>query len=315
MKIVTTYSKNLQVLIKNRPAPNVHQIKPNDFIKENAILAVATVAAVAAEVVPAAKDAPAKREAIFMHEGHRQRLTTRFINEGLEGFEDHEILEFILYYAIPRVDTNIIAHRLMKTFGSLAAVLEANESDLSQVAGIGKKSAAFISMFPDVFRAYQQSKLGKRPVIRSIKDACDFAVSLLFGKAYEQFYVIWLDTQNRVIHHQKLSEGGISESPVYLNKVAEAALRHHAVKGIITHNHPGGNVTPSTADISTTQDILRALRMLGIELVDHVIVSDNTCFSFQADSLMGQRAIEHKEAYAAEYTGVKQFVAVLAQRT
>ncbi|MDD5018064.1 MAG: DNA repair protein RadC [Eubacteriales bacterium] len=249
-----------------------------------------------------------------MHEGHRQRLTKRFLNEGLEGFEDHEILEFILFYAIPRVDTNAIAHRLIDTFGSLSGVFEADAKDLEQVTGIGKNAAAYLSMFPDVFRAYQRSKLGPRPYVKSIKDACEFARSLLFGKAYEQFYVIWLDTQNRVIHHQRLSEGGISESPVYLNKVAAAALRHHAVKGLIAHNHPGGNVTPSKADIDTTHDILRALNMLGIELVDHIIISEDASFSFQADSLMGQRALKPKEAYAAEYTAVRQLVSVLAEK-
>ena len=248
-----------------------------------------------------------------MHEGHRQRLTNRFLNEGLEGFEDHEILEFVLFYAIPRVDTNGIAHKLIDTFGSLAGVFEADAKDLEQVGGIGKKAAAYLTMFPDVFRSYERSKLGKRPAIRSIKDACTFAKTLLFGKAFEQFYVIWLDTQNRVIHHQRLSEGGISESPIYLNKVAAAALRHHAVKGVIAHNHPGGNVTPSKADIDTTQDVLRALNVLGIDLVDHIIISENAYFSFQADSLMGKRALKSKEAYAAEYTSVRQFVQVLAE--
>ena len=245
-----------------------------------------------------------------MHEGHRQRLVKRFIDEGLENFQEHEILELMLFYAIPRVDTNIIAHRLIEMFGSLSGVLEADARDLEQVPGIGKKAAAYLGMYPDVFRAYHRSKLGKRPSIRSIKDACDFAESLLFGKNYEQFYVIWLDTQDRVIHSERLSEGGISESPVYLGKVAAAALRHHAVRGFIAHNHPGGNVTPSKADISTTHDILRALALLGIELVDHIIVGEDTCFSFQADAIMGKDTA-HRDAYAAEYACVQQFVSVM----
>ncbi len=241
-----------------------------------------------------------------MHEGHRQRLTDRYLNEGLEGFEDHEILEYILFYALPRVDTNDIAHKLIETFGSLSGVLEADPKDLHQVSGIGIRAAAYLTMFPDVFRSYQRSKLGKRPSIKTIKDACEFAKSLLFGKAFEQFYVIWLDTQNRVIHYERLSEGGISESPVYMNKIAAGALRHHAVKGLVAHNHPGGSVTPSAADISTTHDIVKALGTLGIELIDHIIVSENNAFSFQADSLMGKRLLSSGEAYAAEYTGVKQ---------
>lgn len=241
-----------------------------------------------------------------MHEGHRQRLTDRYLSEGFEGFEDHEILEYLLFYALPRVDTNAVAHRLIEAYGSLSGVLEADAKDLEQFEGIGKRTAAYISMFPGVFRAYQRSKLGKRPFIKTIKDACEFAKSLLFGKAFEQFYVIWLDTQNRVIHFERLSEGGVSESPVYINKIAAGALRHHAVKGLVAHNHPGGSVTPSAADISTTQDIMQALGTLGIELIDHIIVSENNAFSFQADSLMGKRSMKSGDAYAAEYTVVSQ---------
>lgn len=242
-----------------------------------------------------------------MHEGHRKRLSDRFLKVGFEGFEDHEVLEYLLFYTIPRSDTNPIAHRLIETFGSLAGVFEAAPEDLVQIEGIGEKSALFICMFPEIFRAYERSKLGKRPYIKTIKDACDFTKALLFGKAYEQFYVVWLDTQNRVIHFGCLSEGGISESPVYLNKIAAAALRHHAVKGIIAHNHPGGNVMPSKADIDTTHDIMKALNLLGIELIDHIIVCENAAFSFQADSLMGKREYKQKDAYAAEYSGVRQF--------
>jgi DNA repair protein RadC len=233
--------------------------------------------------------------------------------EGLEGFEEHEILEFLLFYALPRVDTNVIAHQLIITFGSLSAVLEADPKDIERVGGIGPKASAFLAMVPDVFRAYERSKLGKKPALRSIADACGFARTLLFGKPYEQFYVIWLGTQNRVIHHERLSEGSVSESPVYISRLAAKALRHHAVKCVIAHNHPGGCVTPSKADIQTTQSVLSTLAMLGIELVDHIIVSDNEAFSFQADSLMGKREVVGREAYAAEYSGVQQLSMALKQ--
>ncbi len=245
-----------------------------------------------------------------MHEGHRRRLTDRFLSEGLEGFEEHEILEFLLFYAIPRVDTNAIAHRLIKTFGSLAAVLEADPKDLERVSGIGPKAAAYLCMFPEAFRAYERSKLGKKPAFRCIEDACKYARALLFGKPFEQFYVIWLGTQNRVIHHERLSEGSVSESPVYLSRLAAKALRHHAVKCVIAHNHPGGSVAPSQADIETTHSILNTLALLGIELVDHIIVSGNETFSFQADSLMGRRELKGREAYAAEYESVRQLTEV-----
>lgn len=241
-----------------------------------------------------------------MHEGHRQRLTDRLQSEGLDGVEEHEILEYLLFHVLPRVDTNAVGHRLLGVFGSLSGVLEADAKDLEQVSGIGRRAAAYLTMFPGLLRAYERSKLGKRPSIKTIKDACAFSKTLLFGKAYEQFYVIWLDTQSRVIHFERLSEGGIQESPVYVGKLAAGALRHRAVKGIVAHNHPGGDATPSSADIATTLDIIKALNTLGIELIDHIIIAEDEAFSFQADSLMGKRSVERKEAYAAEYTGVKQ---------
>lgn len=249
-----------------------------------------------------------------MHEGHRERLKSRFINEGFEGFAEHEMLEFLLFFVLPRIDTNVIAHRLLKTYGSFAGVLEADAKDLERTSGIGKKSASFLTLFPEAFRAYERSRLGKRPTIKSIKDACEYARSLLFGKPYEQFYMIWLNTQNRVIHCERLSEGSVSESPVYLSRIAAAALRHHAVKCVIAHNHPGGSITPSSADISTTQDILSTLNTLGIDLVDHIIICDNKAFSFQADSLMGQKELPGSDAYASEYGGMRQFSKVLAER-
>ncbi len=248
-----------------------------------------------------------------MHEGHRQRLMARFEREGFEGFAEHEILEYLLFFALPRVDTNALAHDLLKTFGSLAGVLEADTKDLARISGIGKKAASFLSMLPYAYRAYERSRLGKRPAIRAIKDACAFARTLLFGKPYEQFYMIWLNTQNRVIHCEKLSEGSISESPVYINRIAAAALRHHAVKCIIAHNHPGGSVQPSAADIRTTQEILNTLNTLSIHLVDHIIISDNEAFSFQADSLMGSSQTHSSEAYAAEYMSIRQFSSVMSE--
>jgi DNA repair protein RadC len=239
-----------------------------------------------------------------MNEGHRQRMTQRFLSEGLEGFEDREILEYMLFYVLPRVDTQPVAHRLLDAFGSLSGVLEASAYDLEQVDGVGKKTAAYLSAFPEMLRAYQRSRMGSRPSIKTVKDACEFAWSLLLGKAFEQFYVVWLDTQNRIIHFERLSEGGSSESPIYLNKLAAGALRHKAVKGIVAHNHPGGDPSPSKADISATVEIAKALGTLGVELLDHIIVCDDSSFSFQSDSLI-KRSSENEDAYAALYPGAK----------
>ena len=248
-----------------------------------------------------------------MGEGHRARMRDRFRQSGFEGFAEHEILEYILFDAIPRVNTNDIAHRLLDKFGSLYAVLEAQEEDLCSVAGMGPKAAASLMLMPHVLRAYKKSRLGQKPTVRTIKQACEYCVSLLFGKPYEELHVLWMSTQNRVLHSEKLSEGSISESPVYTEKIAASALRHRAAKAIITHNHPGGSLKPSSKDIEMTLKIMDTLKLLNVELVDHIIVCDESTFSFQADSLMGKQQIKQPEAYAAEYCAVKQFVSALTE--
>jgi len=248
------------------------------------------------------------------HDGHRKRLMQRARTEGLDSFQPHEILELMLFFTIPRADTNPVGHRLIDSFGDFARVLEADETDLKAVKGVGEKSAFFLSLFPALFRAYQTSKIGKETFIRSIGDACEYARAMLFGKPYEQVYVIWLNTQNRVIRSEMIAEGGVGGAPVYVSKVAASALKHRAVKAVMAHNHPGGDVRPSPKDLETTQTVLRALKVLEIDVVDHIIISDDKHFSFQADSLMGSREIGAAQAYAAEYTGVRQFSAVIAEK-
>ncbi len=241
-----------------------------------------------------------------MHEGHRRRLTDRLSGEGIEAAPDHEILEYLLFHVIPRADTNALAHRLVDAFGSLCGVLEARQADLMLIEGIGRRAAAYLSSFPGLFRAYERSKLGKRPSVKAVKDACELARSLLFGKPYEQLCVIWLDAQSRAILCERLFEGGLQESAVYIEKLAAAALRSRAVKCIIAHNHPGGGVTPSAADTVVTRDIQYALGTLGIELIDHIIIGGNASLSFQADSLMEKRGLPREEAYAAQYGCIKR---------
>lgn len=248
-----------------------------------------------------------------MSEGHRARMRDRFKQSGFDSFAEHEIIEYLLFDALPRVNTNDIAHRLLDKFGSLHAVLEASEADLTAIKGIGPRAAEKLTLIPHILKAYRKSKLGKKPAVKSIKQACEYCSVMLFGKPYEELYVLWLSTQNRILHSEKISEGGKTESPVYMDKIAASALRHHAVKAIIAHNHPGGSLKPSAKDIETTFEIMDALRLIKVDLVDHIIVSDESTFSFQADSIMGKREVEKHEAYAAEYTGVRQFNYVLKE--
>ena len=266
------------------------------------------------EAALAAPAAPAKlKRRHLMGEGHRARMRAKFERNGFEDFAEHEILEYMLFDALPRVNTNDIAHRLLDKFGSLYAVLEADEKDLCSIAGMGPKAAARLVLVPHVLRAYKKSRLGPKPTVKTIKQACKYCVSLLFGKPYEELHVLWLSTQNRVINSEKLSEGSINESPVYTEKIAASALRNRAAKAIITHNHPGGSLRPSKNDIEMTFKIMDALKLLSVQLVDHIIVCDEETFSFQADSLMNKQEIKTKQAYAAEYSAVREFPSALAE--
>ncbi len=216
-----------------------------------------------------------------MHEGHRERLRKRYMQEGLDSFEPHQILEFILFYAIPRKDTNEIAHRLLQKYGSFSRVVDAHPKDLMKVQDIGEHAACLLSLFSACSRAYMQDKTQKKIVLNTTEEIFSYVQSLYHGRPYEIFYMISLDAQNRVLHAEVITEGTIDEIAVYPRLVVEAALRQKAYAVILAHNHPGGSVMPSKMDVETTRHIIQALRTVDIPLKDHVIVTNENCLSMR----------------------------------
>ncbi|MFZ5975028.1 MAG: RadC family protein [Bacillota bacterium] len=238
-----------------------------------------------------------------MHEGHRKRHKERYLTEGLEGFKDHEVLELLLYYSIPRRDTNEIAHTLLKKFGSLNAVLDADPSELEATAGVGIHSAILLSLVPAIARRYDIAAIGDRPQLDSTARAGEYAMALLKGIPVERFYLICLDAQCRVTYAALLQEGTINQAAVYPRMVVETALRHRAHSLIIAHNHPGGALKPSKADIRVTRAVMDAVKPLGIDVLDHIIVAGRGYFSFAAERSMTEMdaSVQQKETgYAAE---------------
>jgi DNA repair protein radC len=221
-----------------------------------------------------------------MHEGHRERVRKRFIKEGIDSFEQHQILELILFYAIPRKDTNEIAHRLLEKFGTLSRVLEAEPKDLMQIPDVGENAACLLSLFAGVFRVYSQDKMKKKTVLNHLEDIFAYVRSLYHGRLYETFFLISLDAQNRALHSEIIMEGTIDEIAVYPRLVVEAALRHKAYSVIIAHNHPGGSVMPSKVDVEATRHIAKALKTIDIGLKDHIIVTNENCLSFREMKLL-----------------------------
>ncbi|NLI57869.1 MAG: DNA repair protein RadC [Clostridium sp.] len=221
-----------------------------------------------------------------MHTGHRKRLKNRFLEEGLDSFEPHQVLELLLFFSIPRRDTNEIAHKLLKKFGSLSGVFEADIKELVKVEGIGENSAFLISMIPQLSRRYLNDKWRDKPELNSSSKAGEYAISLFAGRTYEVFYVICLDAQNRVNYAALVHEGTINEAPIYPRIIVETALRHKANSVILAHNHPGGSLNPSRGDIEATKVIKNALESISIKVVDHIIVCGERYVSFAERGLL-----------------------------
>ena len=220
------------------------------------------------------------------HKGHRQRVKNRVLREGVDSFEDHQILELLLFYCIPMKDTNELAHLLIDRFGSLAGVLDARPEDLCAVSGITENSGILLNLIPSLARRYHQEKLKEKTILDSTTKAGEYAKALFTGRLFEVFYVICMDSQNRVNHTALLHEGTINEAPVYPRLIVETALRHQATSIILAHNHPGGSHQPSQADVEVTRKIRTATEAIAITVADHIIVAGDGYFSFAENRLL-----------------------------
>ena len=234
-----------------------------------------------------------------IHAGHRKRLRERYLQQGLDGFSDHEVLELLTTFTIPRGNTNPQGHALMQAFGTLAHVLEADVADLEQVEGIGPQSALLIHLIPALARRYMLDKQGKRPALSTGQKAGKYASALLLGAKTEQLYMMCLDAKCRLRHAVKVAEGTLDEVTVYTRSVVELAIKHGAKNVILAHNHPTGSIRPSRQDLDLTQTLLHALAAVKIQLLDHLIVGDAGVFSFVRSGALSQ-GTGKDVAYAAE---------------
>jgi DNA repair protein RadC len=221
-----------------------------------------------------------------LHEGHRQRVKTRYLTEGLDAFEDHQVLEMLLFFCIPMKDTNELAHKMIAEFGSLAALFEADPKDICKRSGVSDNTAILISLIPSLSRRYFKGKWGDKPVLNSSAKAGEYAVALFAGRTYETFFVICLDLRNRVNYAALVHEGTLNEVAVYPRLIIEMVLRHQANSVILAHNHPGGSLNPSDDDIELTKKIKAALEPISVKVVDHIIAAGDTYMSFKERGLL-----------------------------
>lgn len=221
-----------------------------------------------------------------LHDGHRKRIKGRYLAEGLDAFTDHQVLELLLFYGIPMKDTNELAHKMIREFGSLSGIMEADPHDICRRCSVSENVAILVSMIPALARRYFKGKWGEKPVLTSSTKAGEYAMTLFVGKTYEVFYLICLDAQNRVNYAALVHEGTINEAPVYPRLIVETALRHQANSVILAHNHPGGTIGPSQGDLEATRRVAVALEGISIHVADHIIVAGERYFSFIENNLL-----------------------------
>ncbi len=220
------------------------------------------------------------------HTGHRARLHQRVNASGMDSFLDHEFLELLLTYAIPRKDTKSIAWALLKRFGSLAAVLDADPANLREVPGIGPHSAQLLQIVRESFKRYSRDHLPKHTQLRSLDEVLDYCNSSLGGKQEEFLEVIFLSVRCTIMNTRRLACGSIATITLDPRQIVEMALKEKASGLIVVHNHPSGNPHPSAADINWTKQLEQAAKVLGITLWEHIIVSRNAHFSFRRSQLL-----------------------------
>ena len=226
-------------------------------------------------------------------EGHRKRLRERFLAAGLDGFQDYEVIELLLTLGTPRKDCKDTAKEALTRFKTLQGVLEASPMELCEVTGIGTKNLFGIKLIKAVADRYLEKKLISKDPINNSKELFDYLYHSIRDKNREFFKAIFLDSKNRVIATETLSEGTLTASSVYPREVVHAALNHHAAAVIFAHNHPSGDSKPSQDDIAITRQLVFAGRVMGIMVHEHIIIGNNQYFSFADQGYIAQMNREY----------------------
>ena len=221
-----------------------------------------------------------------VHDGHRARKKEQFRAHGLDAFADHEALELLLFYAIPRVDTNPVAHRLIERFGSLDGVLSAPPEELEKVEGVGESAATLLSLILPLVRRSRMTASKKPVILGTTQAAGEYFVDLFFGMREERLYEACLDAKGKLLRCAKVADGSVDAVSVNIRVIVENALKCGASAVVLSHNHPSGVALPSEDDNATTLAVYDALRTVDIRLLDHIIVADDDFVSIRDNGLL-----------------------------
>jgi len=219
-------------------------------------------------------------------QGHRRRLREKFLNGGLDGFLDYEIVELLLSLGTPRKDCKQQAKAALRKFNNLGGVLEAPEERLQEIKGIGPHSIFGLKFVQEVSRRFLKARMMSRPVCRCSREVFDYLYHSLRDSKKEKFKVIFLDTKNQVLEEKTVVEGTVDSSAVYPREIIKEALRHDASSLIFVHNHPSGDPEPSESDKDITKELVMATKIMQIKVLDHIIIGNNRYFSFADEGLI-----------------------------
>ena len=225
--------------------------------------------------------------------GHRERVRKKFLENGFNGLEDYEVLELLLFYVIPRKDTKAIAKELIKRFKTLANVLKADTLELKTINGLGDVAITFLKMMGALPEKIYEDKLKNQKLIKDDKNKItdkEVLLSFLRNKIgyedVEKFYVIYLSSSNEVIAFEESSSGTLDRSSIYPREIYKRVIMENAKSIIIAHNHPSGNISPSKCDIDITNEIAKGLKNFGALLLEHIIITRDSYFSFLEEGLI-----------------------------
>lgn len=221
-----------------------------------------------------------------VHAGHRERLKQKYLEGGLNVLAEHEVVELLLFYAVRQGNVNPLAHRLIKEFGTLHLLLEADAETIARSCDISINTAILLSLMLPMARRYHRSKWSETNMLSDTKLACEYARGLFTGETDEVFYMICLDAKNQVIFPVEVARGTIDKAPIYPRTITDKALKHNAASVILAHNHPSGQLIPSQSDLRATTFITDVLEKIEVKVVDHIIVGGKGELSFTQKKLM-----------------------------
>ena len=219
------------------------------------------------------------------HAQHRQRVRNRFHTEGLDNFEEHQILEMLLFFGIPRIDTNEIAHRLVAKFGSLRAVMDADYEELLEVEGIGEQSATLIKFSAALARRYALSEYPKGTRFTTVQSVGEYFVAKFMGEQTEKTYAMLINGRSEMITCELICKGSFASNNPTSEAIIAASMKNRAYGVVLAHNHPTGLAIPSSSDVELTAELKYLCKQVGVHLLEHIVVAENSFMPIMRNNL------------------------------